>query len=141
LTRALALPAGMPPAVVQAGVSLAARDRDQRIVLLALAGGGALGVMLTIAGGLFLTGRALAPVQLAFNRQRRFVGDASHELRTPLALLRLEAEDLSRRLGAAETARPLLRQVDRAARLVDDLLELAQIDEGALPFEYEPVHV
>ena len=62
-----------PAVVVQAGVSLAARDRDQRIVLLALAGGGALGVVLTVAGGLFLTGRALAPVQLAFNRQRRFV--------------------------------------------------------------------
>src|SRR5205823_785580 len=57
LTRAPALPAGMPPVLVQAGVSLAARDRDQRIVLLALAGGGALGVVLTVAGGLFLTGR------------------------------------------------------------------------------------
>jgi signal transduction histidine kinase len=134
-------PPGSPPVVVQAGISLAARDREQRTVLLALGGGGALGLVLTLAGAFFLTGRALAPVQLAFDRQRRFVGDASHELRTPLALLRLEAESLAGRLDDRESTRPFLRQIDRTARLVDDLLTLAQIDERALPFEPEPVHV
>jgi signal transduction histidine kinase len=92
-------------------------------------------------GAVFLTGRALAPVQAAFERQRRFVGDASHELRTPLTLVRLEAESLSGHLNAGDSARPLLRQIDRTARLVDDLLTLAQIDDRALPFEREPVHL
>jgi signal transduction histidine kinase len=141
LTRVEPGPPGSPPVVVQAGISLAARDREQRTVLLALGGGGALGLVLTLAGAFFLTGRALAPVQLAFDRQRRFVGDASHELRTPLALLRLEAESLAGRLDDRESTRPFLRQIDRTARLVDDLLTLAQIDERALPFEPEPVHV
>ncbi len=140
LTRVLPAPPGVPRAVVQSGISLAGRDREQRTVLLALAGGGALGLVLTLAGALFLTGRTLAPVELAFDRQRRFIGDASHELRTPLTLLRLEVESLGERPDGGST-RSLLRGLDRTARLVDDLLMLAQIDEGALPFEPEPVHV
>jgi len=126
---------------IQTGVSLAARDRQERIVLLALTGGGALGLALTVVGGLFLTGRALVPVRAAFDQQRRFVADASHELRTPLALLRLEAEDLAHRLNAPAEARPLARQVDRLGRLIDNLLSLARMDEGAQPLEREPVHV
>jgi signal transduction histidine kinase len=158
LTRSVGT-AGRTFAVLQVGVSLAERDRQERIVLLALAGGGALGLALTLTGGLFLTGRALAPLRLAFERQRRFVGDASHELRTPLALLRLEAEELAQRLDEQRAtgneqraatsgdpqppanARPLLRQVDRIARLVDDLLTLARLDEEGLPLEREPVPV
>ncbi len=73
----------------------------------------------------------------AFAAQREFVADASHELRTPLTVLRgqldvltggdredgsLSAEELERvqRLMEAEIA--------RLARLVDDLLLLAQSD-------------
>jgi signal transduction histidine kinase len=126
---------------IQAGVSLAARDRQERIVLLALGGGGALGLALTVAGSLYLTGRALSPAREAFERQQRFVADASHELRTPLALLRLEAEDLGERLNAGQEARPLIRQVDRTARLVESLLLLARMDEGEAVAEFEPVPV
>ncbi|HEY7295816.1 MAG TPA: ATP-binding protein, partial [Dehalococcoidia bacterium] len=129
------------PVVVQTAVSLAARDREQRIVLIGLAGGGLLGLALTVLGVALLTRRALAPLQIAFRRQRRFVGDAAHELRTPLALLRLEAEELAFRLDAEEEVRPLLRQVDRLARLAGDLLTLARLDHDALPREHEPVHV
>jgi signal transduction histidine kinase len=124
---------------IQAGVSLDARDRQERIVLLALGGGGVLGLALTVAGSLFLTGRALAPAREAFERQHRFVADASHELRTPLALLRLEAEDLGERLNAVQETRPLIRQVDRIGRLVESLLSLARMDEGDTKLEREPV--
>lgn len=134
-------PAPGPVLTLQAGISLANRDREERIVLLALAGGGMLGLLLTVAGGLLLTSRAVAPLQLAFERQRRFVADASHELRTPLALVRLEAEDLAQRLNSVEETRPLLRQVSRVSDLVEKLLTLAQLDHGALPLESEPVHV
>jgi signal transduction histidine kinase len=134
-------PNGEPIGVTQSGISLADRDSQQRSVLLALTGGGLLGLALTIAGGLFLTSRAVAPVQLAFERQRRFVSDASHELRTPLTLLRAETESLARRLDATREVRPLLHQIDRISRLVRDLLTLARLDERALPLEREPVPV
>jgi signal transduction histidine kinase len=126
-----------PGVITQVGVSLAERERQQWLVLVALAGGGALGLALTVAGAFFLTSRALAPVQDAFDRQRRFVSDASHEFRTPLALLRMEAEALA--TSPQSDARPLLSEVDRLARLVTDLLTLAQLDEGALPVEREPL--
>ena len=128
-----------PGIVTQAGLSLAERERQHWLVLVALAGGGALGLALTGAGAFFLTSRALQPVEQAFDRQRRFVSDASHEFRTPLALLRMEAEALAGRDQV--DPRPLLREVDRLARLVSDLLALAQLDEGALRIEAEPVPV
>jgi signal transduction histidine kinase len=141
LTRVVLDPRGEPRQVTQSGIPLDDRERQQRAVLLALVGGGMLGLTLTVAGGLFLTSRALAPVQLAFDQQRRFVSDASHELRTPLTLLRAEAEALARRFNAARETRPLLGQIDRISRLVHDLLTLARLDERALPLEREPVPV
>ncbi|MCC6238022.1 MAG: hypothetical protein IT299_10660 [Dehalococcoidia bacterium] len=123
----------------QVGMSLEERERQQWVIRLALAGGGGLGIALTGLGAFFLTGQALEPVAASMARQRRFVSDASHELRTPLALLRLELE---RDTGlAAERRRPLLREVDRLGRMVDDLLVLARLDEHAMPLDKEPVPV
>ena len=66
-------------------------------------------------------------------RQRRFVSDASHELRSPIASIRQHAElahtdddPVVRELGTT-----VLTEVTRLQRLVDDLLLLASLDEGA----------
>ncbi|MFU8875803.1 sensor histidine kinase [Micromonospora sp. SL4-19] len=65
-------------------------------------------------------------------RQRAFVADAAHELRSPLTNMRTELE-VARRLGDATewpaVAENLLADTDRLARLVDDLLLLARLDE------------
>jgi two-component system, OmpR family, sensor kinase len=72
----------------------------------------------------------------AFARQRAFTSDASHELRTPLTAIRGQIEVLSRsgRSASSEeieaTAAIVTREVDRMRRLVDDMLLLAQMDEG-----------
>ena len=72
-----------------------------------------------------------ARVEQSFENERRFTGDAAHELRTPLAALRTHAE------VALTTARDERRQrsleqvvagVDRASRLVEQLLALARLD-------------
>lgn len=71
-------------------------------------------------------------------RVRQFVADASHELRTPLATIRGYTE-LSRRKPdqLPETADSALDRVHseslRMSSLVDDLLLLARLDEGAVP--------
>jgi two-component system OmpR family sensor kinase len=69
-------------------------------------------------------------------RLRRFVADASHELRTPLAAVRAYAELFSR--GAADRPADLersmagiTRESERMTLLVEDLLLLARLDEGA----------
>jgi heavy metal sensor kinase len=69
--------------------------------------------------------------------KRRLVGDASHELRTPLSVMRAEL-DVSLRSGSlSDDARDVLEsareEVDRMSRTVDNLLTLAQADEGRLP--------
>ena len=67
--------------------------------------------------------------------KRRFVADASHELRTPLSVMRAEL-DVSLRGPLGEPERELLEsvreEVDRMSRTVDNLLTLAQADEGRL---------
>lgn len=71
----------------------------------------------------------------AFVRQHGFVSDASHELRTPLTAIRGQIEVLGRspsptRAEVSETVERVIREVGRMNRLVDDLLLLAQTDEG-----------
>jgi heavy metal sensor kinase len=76
-------------------------------------------------------------LEAGVRRERRFVADASHELRTPLALLQTELELALRRPRTREELEGALRsaseEVDRLARLAEDLLLLTSTDEGRLP--------
>ena len=79
--------------------------------------------------------RDVEALQASEARMRRFVADASHELRTPLAATAAYAELFER--GARDHPEDLERamtgirsETARMAELVDDLLLLAQIDEG-----------
>lgn len=81
--------------------------------------------------------------QRSEQRLRRFVADASHELRTPVTSIRGYAE-LFRR-GAADRPADLavaMRRIEeegeRMGALVEELLQLAQLDQG-VPLEREPV--
>jgi two-component system OmpR family sensor kinase len=74
----------------------------------------------------------------AFARQRSFVSDASHELRSPLTAIRGQIEVLGReeRPSAADVHRveaTVLAEMQRVERLVEDMLALARLDEGAAP--------
>ncbi|GDY33098.1 sensor histidine kinase [Gandjariella thermophila] len=77
-------------------------------------------------------------------RTRQFVADAAHELRTPIAGLQAVADAV---LQSGPDADPderdrmvllLVREAQRAGRLVDDLLALAKIDAG-LELQHERV--
>jgi signal transduction histidine kinase len=63
-------------------------------------------------------------------RQRSFVSDAAHELRSPLASIRTQLEVAQRTGDWDQTVPDLLAEVARLARLVNDLLLLARLDEG-----------
>lgn len=70
----------------------------------------------------------------AFDAQKNFVADAAHELRSPLAALKLQVEGLRR--AHTESARDLAINrlsagIERAARLVEQLLVLAQHQANA----------
>ncbi|MBN9605137.1 MAG: HAMP domain-containing histidine kinase [Actinomycetales bacterium] len=87
--------------------------------------------------------RAFAERQRAVDQMRRFVGDASHELRTPLVSVRGYAELY--RMGALQNPDDVAGAMDRIEReairmtaLVEDLLELARLDEDR-PLELAPL--
>lgn len=78
--------------------------------------------------------RLLAQVDHVLEREKRFLADAAHELRTPLAVLRIQTQNA---LEAGEPAdrEAALRQlhvgVERATRVVEQLLTLARLEPGA----------
>ena len=105
--------------------------RGLRMALLLLS---PLALVVASAGGYWLAGRALVPVEAAFEAMRRFTADASHELRTPLAAMRgtvdvaLGKQRSPDELGAALGS--MGEEVDRMRGIVDDLLILARADAG-----------
>ena len=71
----------------------------------------------------------------ALAAQRHFVGDAAHELRSPLTALKLQVQVMRRAPDDAardDAARALNAGVDRATRLVEQLLALARSEAGPL---------
>jgi two-component system OmpR family sensor kinase len=87
----------------------------------------------------------LSRLEAGIARERRFVADASHELRTPLAMLQTELELALRRPRTQEELEQAIRstaeEVDRLARLAEDLLVLARIEDGRLPLRKSELDV
>jgi len=76
-------------------------------------------------------------------QMRQFVGDASHELRTPLVSVRGYAElyrmgAISRPEDVANAMERIEGEAKRMARLVEDLLQLARLDERR-PLDLQPL--
>jgi heavy metal sensor kinase len=78
----------------------------------------------------------LARIEDAFERQRRFTGDAAHELRTPLSLMRSQVDvallEPPSEADCQDVLRTLQGDLDRLAGLVGSLLTLARADAGEL---------
>lgn len=107
--------------------------------------GGPLALVLASFGGYLLAGAALRPIEEGLARERRLVADASHELRTPLSTLKTELELALRQQRTPEELEAAIRsaafEADRLGRIADDLLLLAQSEQGRLPLRLEPVDV
>jgi len=83
----------------------------------------------------------LSRLQVAFDRQRRFVADASHELRTPLTITSLEIDQaLSKNRSSTDYQRALQTiniENERMTRMVNDLMTLARMDSGQAILQFE----
>lgn len=72
-----------------------------------------------------------AQLKAAFDTEKRFTSDAAHELRTPLAALKTHAEIALQAKSIDEQQKALrhvVQGVNRATRLVEQLLTLARLD-------------
>lgn len=85
-------------------------------------------VLLVAAASYLLARAAIAPLEAARERERRFAADAAHELRSPLTAIAAVAQ--AARAQASEQSRPAFESIARsaieAASVVSDLLTLAR---------------
>jgi PAS domain S-box-containing protein len=87
---------------------------------------------------------ANAELRAANSAKNDFLSRMSHELRTPLTAIAgfaelLTLDDLRREQH--ESAETIQRASKHLLRLVDDVLDMARIEAGALSMSLEPVHV
>ena len=83
----------------------------------------------------------IKPVETAWDQQRQFVADASHELKTPLAVIMANAE-LMQNEDTGETDRKtysqnILSTTYQMRSLVENMLEMARVDNGTLNMKFE----
>ncbi len=88
-----------------------------------------------MAGLIAVLNRSFDRLEELIASQRRFTADAAHELRTPLTVLLTEMELALARERSGEEYRETLQVCARASErmegLIDSLLMLARLDEGA----------
>ena len=75
--------------------------------------------------------------------RRDLVANVSHELRTPITALQAVLENVVDGVEEPnpETLRAMLSQVERLGRLVSQLLDLSQLESGALALRQQPFEV
>lgn len=167
---------------IQVAISSEAIKNSTQILLVIMVGSGVAGIVGSIFLGMWLSSRALKPInriteaadkiantddlktrlpwhgpmdelgrmtsvfnhmmarlEHLFSVQQRFVGDVSHELRTPLTAIRGNLDIVKRYGMDAYSFEAIEGEVDRMARLVNDLLLLARADYGELKVDLEPM--
>lgn len=85
------------------------------------------------------------PVEASWQQQRQFISDASHELKTPLTVILTNAELLQAPDYGAEEKRRfsdnILTMATQMRGLVEDLLDLARVDNGLSRAVWERVEL
>ncbi|HCG03553.1 MAG TPA: histidine kinase [Chloroflexi bacterium] len=130
--------------VIEVGTPVGDRVQALQQLLFLLIVCGSLGLLFAAVSGIFLAARSLAPVRLAYVRQRDFVANASHELRTPLTMVRADAEVLLRDRGhlnedQAALLEDVVLEASHMAALANKMLDLARLDAGQLHLEQEVI--
>lgn len=97
--------------------------------------GGLLALILSAAGGWWLTQQSLQPIDRSIRQLKQFTADASHELRNPLTAIKASVEVMQShadRLSAADGRKleAIASATHQMSRLVDDLLWLARSDRA-----------
>ena len=90
-----------------------------------------LSIVITYFVALYLTKRALIPIENAWNNQYQFIQNASHELRTPITIVSSKLESMLKfpdnSIGdEVETIADAMSEVRRVKKMINDLLSLTK---------------
>ncbi len=120
---------------VRASQSLNAIDKTLDQLNWGLGSGILLALILSGAGGVWLTSQAMQPIEHSFQQLQQFTADASHELRSPLTAIKNNAAvALKYPTGLRSSDRQKFEAIISAANqithLTADLLLLARVDRA-----------
>lgn len=90
-------------------------------------------IIITYFIALYLTKKALIPIETAWNNQAKFVQDASHELRTPISIVSSKLESMLRSPDSTisdevELIADAMKETRRIKKMINDLLCLTKED-------------
>ena len=98
-------------------------------------------LILFLAIAIALSHWVIRPVAQAWEQQKQFVADASHELKTPLSIILANAELLqgedTQEAERQQYATSILTTSRQMRSLVENLLEMARVDSGAVRLQFE----
>jgi signal transduction histidine kinase len=132
-----ALETGDAIGYVRASESLTELQNTLRRLDYGLGSGVAIALFFSTIGGIWLTRRAMQPIESSFERLKQFTADASHELRSPLMAIKTNAHVALKypegmRTTDAEKFTAIASATAQMTRLTENLLLLARSDRVAL---------
>lgn len=94
----------------------------------------------------WFAGRSVAPIEEAYNRQRRFIQDASHDLKTPVAIMKTNLELMSSHPGESVASQEewlsnIRLETNRMDDLTARLLALVSAESDLPTQQKEPVRL
>ena len=88
-------------------------------------------LIITYYLAVYLTKKALIPIETAWNNQAKFIQDASHELRTPISIISSKFERMLKHPNSTisdevETIADAMSEIRRSKKMISDLLSLTK---------------
>jgi hypothetical protein len=120
-------------------LDVSSERRSLALVLVLSAGVGLLCWLGTLLLVVLLSRRAIRPIAQNIEKQKQFVTNAGHELKTPLAIIQANTEAMELHQGQSKWTRNIRAQTKRLSGLMENLLTLAKMEEGASPQAAQPV--
>lgn len=89
----------------------------------------------------FVSNRVIRPLARNIEKQRQFVSNAGHEIKTPLGIIMANTDAMELHLGENKWSKNIRSQTERMHGLMNGLLLLARMDEGAEALPQESVNL
>ncbi len=93
-----------------------------------------LGVFILMLG---LSKKAVAPIVESYQKQQQFITNITHELKTPLAIIKTNTEVIEMEGESSQWSTSIHNQIGRLNELVNHLVSLSKLEEGAAPLIME----